>query len=76
MKSKMMEPLGIALLAGAFRQGCSGRHAIGPLRKALGGLINLLGTNVNRRLSDIIGDVDDYTIELNESSTFLSGIAF
>jgi ubiquinone/menaquinone biosynthesis C-methylase UbiE len=45
-------------------------QSIGPLRKALGDLINLLGTNVNRKLSDLLGNLDDCVIELNEASIF------
>jgi ubiquinone/menaquinone biosynthesis C-methylase UbiE len=41
---------------------------IGPVRKALGGIIRLLGTDVNRKRSDIVGNLGDWTIDVDEPS--------
>lgn len=43
---------------------------IGLLREALGGLFRLLGTDVNRKLSDVLEDLDAGEIEINEPSVF------
>ena len=42
--------------------------SIGLLRNALGSLIRLIGTDINRRLSDVLGGCEDGVIELNEPS--------
>ena len=45
-------------------------QTIGPLRKVLGGIIRLLGTDVNRKLSDVLGNLENYRIEVDEPSIF------
>ncbi|MBE0699214.1 MAG: methyltransferase domain-containing protein, partial [Anaerolineaceae bacterium] len=44
------------------------KQPIGPLRSALGSLIRLLGTDVNRKLSEVVGDLEDGVVEVNEPS--------
>jgi phosphatidylethanolamine/phosphatidyl-N-methylethanolamine N-methyltransferase len=45
-------------------------RSIGPLRKLLGSLIRLLGTDVNRKLSNVLGILEDGVVEINEPSIF------
>ena len=44
--------------------------AISPVRRVVGGVIRLLGTDVNRRLSDMIQDIEGLVVEVNEPSIF------
>ncbi|RPJ50972.1 MAG: methyltransferase domain-containing protein [Chloroflexi bacterium] len=43
-------------------------YNIGPVRKMAGTLFRLLGTDVNRRLSEIVEDIPDCSIEISEPS--------
>lgn len=45
-------------------------RSIGPVRKALGGFFRLIGTDVNRKLSEVVGPLEDGVMELNEPSLF------
>jgi phosphatidylethanolamine/phosphatidyl-N-methylethanolamine N-methyltransferase len=45
-------------------------QGLSPLRKAAGFLFRQLGTDVNRQLSEVLGDVENGMIELNEPSLF------
>ena len=45
-------------------------QALGLPRRALGGLVNWIGTDINRRLSDVLGKLEDGKILLNEASVF------
>jgi phosphatidylethanolamine/phosphatidyl-N-methylethanolamine N-methyltransferase len=42
----------------------------GPIRRTAGRLFRTLGTDVNRRLSEVLGTLEDGVIELNEPSIF------
>jgi phosphatidylethanolamine/phosphatidyl-N-methylethanolamine N-methyltransferase len=73
-------PDGAAAFREAWRVLCPGGRAvifdkfaaeggqISALRRGLGKIISLFGTDPNRRLSDIIGKQSDLTIESNEPS--------
>ncbi len=43
---------------------------VGLLRAMLGSLIRWIGTDINRRLSDVLGNVENAEIEINEPSLF------
>ncbi len=45
-------------------------QAIGPLRSAAGALFRQVGTDINRRLSDVLGDLDGGEIVWQEPSLF------
>lgn len=45
-------------------------QAVGFLRNALGGLFLWIGTDINRRLRDVLGQVANARIEINEPSLF------
>jgi phosphatidylethanolamine/phosphatidyl-N-methylethanolamine N-methyltransferase len=45
-------------------------HTVGGLRKILGRLFLLLGTDVNRKLSDVLGNLENMVIEVNQPSIF------
>lgn len=45
-------------------------QAVGPLRDALGGFFRWIGTDINRRISDVLGDMEDAVLEIDEPSLF------
>ena len=45
-------------------------HSAGLMRRLAGAFFNWIGTDINRRLSDVVGDLPDGTVELNEASLF------
>ncbi len=45
-------------------------RAVGPLRLLLGSLFRFIGTDINRKLCDIVGELPDGVIEINEPSVF------
>ncbi len=45
-------------------------RSIGPLRREAGRLLSWIGTDVNRRLSDVTGELEGGMVEVNEPSLF------
>lgn len=45
-------------------------QVVGALRNGLGRLFRWIGTDINRRISDVLGNVENATIEINEPSLF------
>jgi len=62
---RVLRPGGRAVIFDKFAAGAA---RISALRRGLGKIIALFGTDPNRRLSDIIGHPPDLTIECNEPS--------
>ncbi len=64
---RVLKPSGLLVLLDKF---ASYGHSIGAIRKGLGSFFRLLGTDVNRRLSDVVGNLEDGVEEVNHSSIF------
>ena len=45
-------------------------QAVGLLRNILGGFFRWIGTDINRRLSDVLGEIENAEVEINEPSLF------